>query len=73
MADAYHVCAALDTVAKLPFHIVLLAALCCVNLNLFIYLFSPSSHLYDIGHVSHIIHQITILFKFQLRNIKLIN
>ena len=27
----------------------------------FIYLFTPSSHLYDIGHVSHNAHQITVL------------
>ena len=26
-----------------------------------IYLFSPSSHLYDIRHISHNVHQITIL------------
>ena len=29
--------------------------------SIFIYLFSPSSHLYDMGHVSHNVHQITIL------------
>jgi hypothetical protein len=31
VAAAYHVCTILDTVAKLPFYIVLRAVLCCVN------------------------------------------
>jgi hypothetical protein len=33
VAAANHVCTILDTVAKLPFYIVLRAVLCCVNLN----------------------------------------
>jgi hypothetical protein len=33
LAAANHVCTILDTVAKLPFYIVVCAVLCCVNLN----------------------------------------
>ena len=33
VAAVNHVCTILDTVAKLPFYIVLRAVLCCVNLN----------------------------------------
>jgi hypothetical protein len=33
VAATNHVCTILDTVAKLPFYIVLRAVLCCVNLN----------------------------------------
>jgi len=32
VAAAYHICTILDTVAKLPFHIVLCAVLCCAVL-----------------------------------------